>query len=66
MDSALAVFILNTEHFPEAFNTWDSLGEACLVKGDSARAIANYEKSLALNPDNANAREYLERLRRRP
>ena len=66
VDSAVAVFILNTEHFPGAFNTWDSLGEAWLAKGDSARAIANYEKSLALNPDNANAREYLERLRRRP
>jgi imidazolonepropionase-like amidohydrolase len=66
VDSALAVFVLNTEHFPSAFNTWDSLGEAWLVKGDSARAIENYEKSLALNPDNTNAREYLERLRRRP
>lgn len=66
VDSALAVFLLNTAHFPAAFNTWDSLGEAYLVKGDSARAIENYEKSLALNPDNANAREYLERLKRRP
>jgi hypothetical protein len=65
VDSAIAVFILNTEYFPGAFNTWDSLGEAYLAKGDSARAIANYEKSLALNPDNANARDYLERLRRR-
>ena len=64
VDSALAAFILNTEYFPEAFNTWDSLGEAYLVKGDSARSIENYEKSLALNPDNANAREYLARLRR--
>jgi tetratricopeptide (TPR) repeat protein len=65
VDSAIAVFILNTEYFPRAFNTWDSLGEAYLVKGDSARAIENYERSLALNPDNTNARDYLERLRRR-
>jgi tetratricopeptide (TPR) repeat protein len=65
VDSALAVFILNTEYFPEAFNTWDSLGEAYLAKGDSARAIENYEKSLALNPDNTNARDFLGRLRRR-
>jgi tetratricopeptide (TPR) repeat protein len=65
VDSAIAVFILNTEYFPRAFNTWDSLGEAYLVKGDSARAIEHYEKSLALNPDNTNARDYLERLRRR-
>jgi hypothetical protein len=65
VDSAIAVFILNTAAFPGAFNTWDSLGEAYLARGDSARAIENYEKSLALNPDNGNAREYLERLRRR-
>jgi tetratricopeptide (TPR) repeat protein len=65
VDSAIAVFILNTESFPRAFNTWDSLGEAYLAKGDSARAIENYERSLALNSDNTNARDYLERLRRR-
>jgi tetratricopeptide (TPR) repeat protein len=65
VDSAIAVFILNTEAFPRAFNTWDSLGEAYLARGDSARAIENYERSLALNSDNTNARDYLERLRRR-
>jgi tetratricopeptide (TPR) repeat protein len=65
VDSALAVFILNTEHFPRAFNTWDSLGEAYLAKGDSARAIENYERSLELNPGNTNARDYLAHLRGR-
>lgn len=65
VDSALAAFILNTESFPRASNTWDSLGEAYLVKGDTVRAVRNYEKSLELNPGNDNARAYLARLKGR-
>ncbi|MBT8486073.1 MAG: class A beta-lactamase-related serine hydrolase [Phycisphaerales bacterium] len=60
---AIAVFRLNTRLFPEAFNPWDSLGEALMIDGDHAAAIAHYEKSLALNPDNDNARVMLEKLR---
>ncbi|NNG17480.1 MAG: alpha/beta fold hydrolase [Gemmatimonadales bacterium] len=59
---ALAVFRLNTEAHPGAFNTWDSLGEAYLVLGDTLRAIRNYRKSLALNPQNGNARAVLSQI----
>ncbi len=59
---ALAVFRLNTEAYPGGFNTWDSLGEAYLVAGDTIRAIRNYRKSLALNPQNSNARTVLSRI----
>jgi CubicO group peptidase (beta-lactamase class C family) len=64
VEDALAIFALNVEMFPQGYNTYDSLGEAYMVHGDSALAIANYEKSLELNPDNANAVEMLRRLRR--
>jgi pimeloyl-ACP methyl ester carboxylesterase len=60
---ALAIFRLNTEAYPGGFNTWDSLGEAYLVLGDTVRAIRNYRKSLALNPQNGNARAILSQLR---
>jgi len=54
---------LNTELFPESFNTWDSLGEGYMTAGHTELAIANYEKSLELDPSNANAVAMLERLR---
>jgi pimeloyl-ACP methyl ester carboxylesterase len=62
IELALAIFRLNTEAYPGAYNTWDSLGEAYLVSGDTLRAIRNYRKSLALNPQNGNARAVLSQL----
>lgn len=61
-DEALKVFKLNTELFPDAFNTWDSLAEAYMVKGENAEAEKYYKKSLELNPDNSNAKKRLEKL----
>ncbi len=65
VDDAVVIFQLNVETFPEASNTYDSLGEAYMVRGDKELAIANYEKSLELNPDNQNAKTVLQRLRGR-
>jgi CubicO group peptidase (beta-lactamase class C family)/predicted negative regulator of RcsB-dependent stress response len=62
-DAAIGVFELNTRLFPEAFNAWDSLGEAYMTAGKTARAIASYEKSLELNPKNTNATEMITRMR---
>jgi hypothetical protein len=63
IDEAIALFRLNTQAYPEAFNAYDSLGEALMQKGDVKGAILNYEKSLELNPGNENGREMLKRLR---
>jgi len=52
---AIGIFKLNVEIYPDAFNTYDSLGEAYMVHGDKDLAIANYKKSLELNPKNTNA-----------
>ncbi len=60
---AIEVFKLNVEAYPEAYNTYDSLGEAYMENGQKDLAIANYEKSVALNPDNANGIEMLKKLR---
>ena len=60
---ALELFELNSELFPEAFNTWDSLGEAYVKMGKDAKAISCYQKSLELNPENANAEEMIARIR---
>jgi glyoxylase-like metal-dependent hydrolase (beta-lactamase superfamily II) len=63
IDEALVIFELNVKAYPEGFNTYDSLGEACMAAGDTERAIANYQRSLELNPDNTNATAMLARLR---
>ena len=55
VDEAIKIFELNVEMFPEAFNPYDSLGEAYMIKGDKKLAIKNYAKSLELNPQNTNA-----------
>jgi CubicO group peptidase (beta-lactamase class C family) len=62
VDDAISMFRLNVEAFPDAFNPYDSLGEALLVRGDSAAAIANYRKSVELNPANENGKSVLRRL----
>lgn len=52
---AIEIFKLNVEAFPDAFNTYDSLGEAYMINGDKELAIQNYKKSLELNPKNSGA-----------
>lgn len=60
---AIAIFELNVESFPDAFNAHDSLGEGYMTAGRREEAIASYERSLELNPENANGAAMLERLR---
>ncbi|MRR12128.1 tetratricopeptide repeat protein, partial [bacterium] len=59
---AVALFRINAELYPESWNAWDSLGEALLKAGDADGAKRMYEKSVALNPENRNGKEALERL----
>jgi len=62
-EDAIVVFELNVAEYPDASNPYDSLGEAYLAAGDTARAIVNYEKSVELNPDNTGGIAVLERIR---
>jgi tetratricopeptide (TPR) repeat protein len=63
IDPAIAAFTLNTTEHPTSGNTFDSLGEAYVAKGDKKAARAAYEKSLALDPQNPNAKQQLEALK---
>lgn len=51
---AAAIFKLNTDLFPNSFNTYDSYGEALLLLGDTTKALENYKQSIKLNPNNEN------------
>jgi TolA-binding protein len=59
---AIRVFRLNTEAYPNAANTYDSLAEAYMLNGKRELAIRNYKRSLQLNPKNTNAVTMLEKL----
>jgi hypothetical protein len=62
LDDALAIFAFNAELFPNSANVWDSLAEAQMNAGKRDEAIANYRKSLQLNPHNTNAEAMLKKL----
>jgi hypothetical protein len=62
---AIRIFQLNVEAFPKSANTYDSLAEGYMDDGENALAIANYEKSLQLNPKNRNAVVMLKKLNAR-
>ncbi len=61
---AIEIFKLNVETYPQSANVYDSLGEAYMVNGDKELAIRNYQRSVELDPQNANAAEMLKKLRR--
>ena len=59
---AISIFQLNVEAYAQSSNVYDSLAEAYMNDGDKTKAIANYQKSLELNPKNHNAVKMLEKL----
>jgi CubicO group peptidase (beta-lactamase class C family) len=60
---ALQVFQLNILLFPKSSNVYDSYAETLELLGNRKEAIINYRKSLELNPENSNARQFLENKR---
>jgi tetratricopeptide (TPR) repeat protein len=62
LSQAIRIFQLNIEAYPQSGNTYDSLAEAYMNDGDKALAIANYQRSLQINPRNANAVKMLQNL----
>lgn len=58
-EEALKIFKLNTELYPNGFNTYDSYGECLMALGKKKEAIKAYQKSLVLNPENDNARRII-------
>ena len=57
------MFERNTIDYPESSNVWDSLGEALREAGRLEESIENYEKSIALDPSNENAKRFVREMR---
>ncbi|HEY2471836.1 MAG TPA: FKBP-type peptidyl-prolyl cis-trans isomerase [Terracidiphilus sp.] len=49
-NSAIRIFRINCDEFPQSANVYDSLGEAYARKGDKERAIESYRKALTIDP----------------
>ncbi|UCC49456.1 MAG: tetratricopeptide repeat protein, partial [Gemmatimonadota bacterium] len=64
VDRAIDVFLINTEQYPESANVWDSLGDGYRAKGDTAQAIASYQKALEIDPNFAASRQNIAELQR--
>jgi tetratricopeptide (TPR) repeat protein len=62
LDEAIAVFQKNVKDYPKSWNTYDSLAEAYLTKGDKKLAAENYAKALAMTKDEAQKKRISEAL----
>lgn len=62
---AIEVFKLNVKLHPDSWNVYDSLGEAYAADGNKKEAIANYEKSIRLNPNSQSGKEVLAKLKQK-
>lgn len=59
LQDAFLIFKMIVSEFPGSSNAYDSFGEINLKLGDKMQALVNYQKSLALNPDNFNAEDQI-------
>ena len=62
VNEAIEMFTFMIKEFPESANAYDSRGEAYMKAGNQELAIADYRKSLELNPKNENAKKMLDQL----
>ncbi len=63
INEAIEIFQLNVKLWPQAWNSYDSLGEAYALAGNKDLAIQNYQKSMELNPKNENGIAALKKLK---
>jgi len=56
VEEAIEIFKLNVIAYPDAYNTYDSLGEAYMTFGNKEMAIYNYNRSVELDSENENAK----------
>jgi CubicO group peptidase (beta-lactamase class C family) len=59
---AKALFGYNAAQHPDSWNAHDSYGESLAATGDKALAVAEYRRSLALNPTNDNAEKMIAKI----
>ena len=63
LEMAQRYFQLAIDYYPQSSNVYDSMGELWMNKGDKKKAISFYEKSIALDPKNENAKENVRKMK---
>jgi uncharacterized protein len=61
-DLARIYFQMNIDFYPKSSDAFDSMADYWKTKGDTAKAIENYKKSVDVNPQNDKARRMLDTL----
>ncbi|OSZ66693.1 serine hydrolase [Sphingomonas sp. IBVSS2] len=64
--AARGIFAWAAAQFPDSWNAHDSLAEALAATGDKTSAIAEYRRSLTLNPANDNGTQMIGKLEKAP
>jgi tetratricopeptide (TPR) repeat protein len=62
IDNAIKVFQENAKLFPKDANSWDSLGEAYLIKHDKENSLKAYKKALELNSSLKSVQKKIQKL----
>ena len=60
---AIQVFRLNAAQFPQSGNVWDSLAEAYMKSGNMKKAEEYYQKALARDANNQNAKDMMRKIK---
>ena len=60
---AIQVFRLNAAQFPQSGNVWDSLAEAYMKSGNLKKAEEYYQKALARDANDQNAKDMLQKIK---
>jgi tetratricopeptide (TPR) repeat protein len=61
-DTALEIFKINQHLYPNKSNVFNNLGKVYLLQKDTANAILNFKKSLAINPENRKAKRFMNQI----
>jgi tetratricopeptide (TPR) repeat protein len=64
INDAIKVFEINTKENPKSGNAFDSLAEGFFNNNQFEISKENYKKALELNPDNTNAKEMLDKIKK--
>lgn len=61
--AAIAILKLNLEFFPQSIPTWQNLANVSLASGDTAGAVEAINRALAIQPENNQLRNLLQRIK---
>jgi tetratricopeptide (TPR) repeat protein len=63
LDIAIELFKLNVQEYPDSWGVYFDLAEAYVKNKDIPLAIQNYQKALVIDPQNAQIKEILSKLK---